>query len=46
MKYHPAHPMAGDNLEELALEKEEVDKAFARPDINFHGQLISPFISA
>ncbi len=40
MRYHPAHPMAGDNLEELALEKEEVDKAFAvDPDINFHGQL-------
>ena len=32
--------MAGDDLKELALEKEEVDKAFAvDPDINFHGQL-------
>ncbi len=40
MKYHPAHPMAGDDLKELALEKEEVDKAFAvDPDINFHAQL-------
>ena len=40
MKYHPTHPMAGDDLKELALEKEEVDKAFAvDPDINFHGQL-------
>ncbi len=40
MKYHPAHPLAGDNLKELALEKEEVEKAFADdPDINFHGQL-------
>src|SRR6266852_5608475 len=40
MKHHPAHPMAGDDLKELALEKEEVDKAFAvDPDINFHGQL-------
>jgi len=32
MKYHPTHPMAGDDLKELALEKEEVDKAF-RPSI-------------
>src|SRR5260370_24548973 len=40
MKYHPTHPMAGDDLKELALETEEVDKAFAvDPDINFHGQL-------
>src|SRR5205807_10000293 len=37
MKYHPAHPMAGDDLKELALEKKEVDEAFAvDPDINFH----------
>ena len=40
MKYHPTHPMPGDDLKELALEKEEVDKAFAQdPDINAHGQL-------
>ena len=40
MKYHPTHPMAGDDLKELALEKREVDEAFAvDPDINFHGQL-------
>ena len=40
MKYHPAHPIAGDDLKELALEKKEVDEAFAvDPDINFHGQL-------
>src|SRR5256886_13159236 len=40
MKYHPAHPMAGDDLKELALEKKEVDEAFAvDPDINFHCQL-------
>jgi len=32
--------MPGDDLKELALEKEEVDKAFAQdPDINAHGQL-------
>jgi len=30
MKYHPTHPMPGDDLKELALEKEEVDKAFAQ----------------
>src|SRR5256884_9437911 len=40
MKYHPAHPMAGDYLKEFALEEKEVDEAFAvDPDINFHGQL-------
>src|SRR5260370_15868885 len=29
MKYHPAHPLPGDDPKELALEKKEVDKAFA-----------------
>src|SRR6202171_6853673 len=26
MKYHPTHPMPGDDLKELALEKEDGDK--------------------
>jgi cytochrome c oxidase subunit 3 len=40
MHYRSAHPKAGDNLEELALEKEEVEKAIEKdPDINFHSQL-------
>src|SRR6266702_6836067 len=39
MKYNHAHPMAGDDLKEVALEKEEVEKAIsADPDINYHGQ--------
>src|SRR5438445_59206 len=40
MRYHPAHPLPGDDLEELDKEKKEVDEAFAvDPDINAHGQL-------
>jgi len=40
MKYHPTHPMPGDDPKELALEKKEVEEAFAHdPDINAHGQL-------
>jgi cytochrome c oxidase subunit III len=40
MRYRSAHPLPGDNLKELALEKEEVEKAIAKdPDINYHGQL-------
>jgi cytochrome c oxidase subunit III len=40
MRYRSAHPRPGDDLKELALEKEEVEKAIAKdPDINYHGQL-------
>jgi cytochrome c oxidase subunit 3 len=40
MRYRSAHPLPGDNLKELALEKEEVEKAIkSDPDINFHSQL-------
>jgi len=40
MKYHPTHPMPGDDPKELALEKKEVEEALAHDlDINFHGQL-------
>ena len=40
MRYHPAHPLPGDSLEELKREKEELEKAIsADPDINYHGQL-------
>ncbi len=40
MRYRSAHPLPGDNLKDLALEKEEVEKAIVKdPDINYHGQL-------
>jgi cytochrome c oxidase subunit III len=40
LKYHPAHPLAGDDPKELALEKKEVEEAFEHdPDTNAHGQL-------
>jgi cytochrome c oxidase subunit 3 len=40
MRYHSAHPLPGDDLKELALEKEEVETAIkSDPDINFHSQL-------
>src|SRR5216684_3044590 len=41
---HHLVPGRGFDIKELALEKEEVDKAFAvDPDINFHGQLYFSF---
>src|SRR5260370_11214598 len=40
MRYHPSHPLPGDDPNVLALEKKEVDEAFEHdPDINAHGQL-------
>jgi len=40
LKYHPSHPLPGDDPVELAAEKKEVDEAFANdPDANAHGQL-------
>jgi cytochrome c oxidase subunit 3 len=40
MRYHSSHPTAADDPKEIAGEKEEVEKAFAKdPDINAHGQL-------
>ena len=38
--YHSTHPLPGDDPKEIALEKEEVAKAFASdPDTNSHAQL-------
>jgi len=40
MRYHPSHPLPGDDPKELALEKKEVEDAIEHdPDINYHGQL-------
>ena len=40
MRYRSAHPTPADDPKEMALEKEEVEKAFASdPDINSHSQL-------
>ena len=40
MRYHPAHPLPGDDPNELALEKKEVYEAFEHdPDANAHAQL-------
>jgi cytochrome c oxidase subunit III len=40
MTYRSAHPAPGDDPKEIALEKEEVEKAFASdPDTNAHAQL-------
>src|SRR5439155_3202742 len=38
--YRSSHPAPGDDPKEIALEKEEVEKAFASdPDANSHAQL-------
>ena len=40
MTYRSAHPAPGDDLKEIALEKKEVEEAFASdPDTNAHAQL-------
>ena len=40
MRYRSAHPTAADDPKEMALEKDEVEKAFEKdPDINAHSQL-------
>ena len=40
MTYRSTHPAPGDDRKEIALEKEEVEKAFAiDPDTNAHAQL-------
>jgi cytochrome c oxidase subunit 3 len=40
MRYRSAHPTPADDPKEMALEKEEVEKAFEKdPDINSHSQL-------
>lgn len=40
LRYRTENPTPADDLKELALEKEELDKAFAQdPDINAHSQL-------
>jgi cytochrome c oxidase subunit III len=40
IRYHTGNPTRSDNAEEMATEKEELDKAFAAdPDLNVHAQL-------
>jgi cytochrome c oxidase subunit 3 len=40
IRYRSEHPTASDNPKEIAAEKEELEKAFAKdPDINAHAQL-------
>jgi cytochrome c oxidase subunit 3 len=40
MRYRSTHPTSADDPKEMALEKEEVEKAFEKdPDINAHSQL-------